>query len=105
MVIAEGNDSFTPAKADSPKKHILSNSWNTILKRKDLGGYQTFTEATDSRLDTAEAFVDSLHPYMIDYWKEFIQYEIVSGVNFIIEYIGIDSITAATAGVNINLNF
>lgn len=102
IINAQDSSTFTSPKVDSPKEYRVGN--NKILKRKELGGYQTVVNTTDSRLEKAESFVDSLHPYMINYWREFIQYEIVSGVNFIIEYIGFDSITTATVGVNINLD-
>jgi hypothetical protein len=55
----------------------MTNELNSMLKGNELGGYQTFTNTTDTRLETAEAFVASLHPYLIDFWCEFVQYQIV----------------------------
>jgi hypothetical protein len=41
---------------------------------------------------------------MINYNVKLVQYQIVSGINFQIEYLGYDSLTEVTALIHVNLN-
>jgi hypothetical protein len=56
------------------------------------------------RLDRALGFVESLHPEMVNYEVQRVQYQVVSGINFLIDYQGFDMLTRITALVYVNLN-
>lgn len=45
----------------------------------------------------------SLHPHMLNYYPQQVTYQVVSGINFNVQYSGYDGITAVTALVMVNL--
>ena len=69
-----------------------------------LGGYQPLPSLTDARFNIAQTYLLSLHPNIINYRLQYVEYQVITGINYLMFYSGLDKLTSLTAKVYIDLN-
>lgn len=58
----------------------------------------------DAKLNIAQSYLLQLHPNLINYKLQYVEYQVTTGINYLLFYSGVDKITNLTAKVYVNLN-
>lgn len=69
-----------------------------------LGGYQLMPNLADAKLNIALLYLLQLHPNLANYKLQYVEYQVITGINYVLFYSGLDQITNLTAKVYVDLN-